>query len=179
MNILGIDPSPDGKHSCVMGLAGYPGTFVPNTIPPYKIKVYKYSGSGYNELPSIIIIENPVPQGDRCKFKSYTALCKEYGKLLAELQRLYPEARIFAVSANVIRAQAGYITAYGKADPYIKHILQMQGYKCGNGELFGNSVDEKGRIIKPPDGTHKRDALMCALWSWKDPRNAEYEVRHG
>ena len=153
MDILGIDPSPDGKHCCVIK-AGC-GRHVVWTYPMFEDHAWNVQ---------VIVLELPCPQGIRSQNKNYTRLCIEYGKLLHNLQQLYPDARIFEVPANVIRQQAGWNSRSGiRADKYITDYLQRLGYKTGKGTLFKS--------------THSRDALMCALFNWSDVHNSIYEVK--
>lgn len=189
MNILGIDPSPDGKHCCACNGTNLLGVVCTCYTMNFSTPVVKLANDAdmlKAFFPDIIIIERPVPQGERTRLAHYTTLCIEYGKLLQCLQQLYPNARIFAVPVDVLRYQVCSIEPFskGKHDPRIKAYMKMQGYGVGNGELFGNSVDEKGRIIKPPDGTHKRDAWVASQFKYDSPvpdkltgkLNSEYEV---
>lgn len=165
MNILGIDPSGDGKHCCVVWRkTSATGAFDAVDIFTYTSGVWYKNEVGARILFDIIILELPVPQGIRSQNKSYTALCFAYGKLRSELLELYPKARVFEVPANVIRRQAGWTTRCGmSADKYVSLYLKRRGFECGRGTLFNS--------------THKRDALMCALFNWEHVMNAEYEVQ--
>jgi hypothetical protein len=83
---------------------------------------------------------------------------------------------VCCVPRNVILQQAGW-NRKQKADEFVLRYLEVLGYLKTAKRV--RKKDLKEYFVCTTKGltkTHDRDALMCALFNWSDPRNKRYLV---